>query len=321
MVEEMNESNQKEIYKTIFFPESKNAKEKIKNSSLDIVHYTTAENVLKILKTSEFWLRDFRCLNDISEVQYGYGCLTKCLYGETGRRLSEVLNRIHNDSMAVITKTFDGLIENTTSEVYVGSFCLQDLRKKPNGMLSMWRAYGGDKGGAAICFEPSIFFTESNPLKVYASFIEYHTQDTFDKKMQSRIKLFEENENLLRALPRDEFIQNITAMFYFAIFSIKHHGFEEENELRLIHIPGIDSSKILRPVAETIHGLPQLVQKIKLKTYEHVDLRLSSIVKGILIGPTQQPFVLRSAFIRELTDAEVINAESKVYLTDIPLRR
>jgi hypothetical protein len=47
-----------------------------KNSGNNLVHYTSAENAINIIKSKTFWMRNTRCMNDYMEVEHGCDCLT-----------------------------------------------------------------------------------------------------------------------------------------------------------------------------------------------------------------------------------------------------
>jgi len=44
-----------------------------------LVHYTTAEAALNIIRTKRFWMRNTNCLSDFSEVQHGFDILQRFL--------------------------------------------------------------------------------------------------------------------------------------------------------------------------------------------------------------------------------------------------
>ena len=54
---------------------------KLESGESQLVHYTTSENAVNIIRSKTFWLRNVRCMNDFSEVQHGIGLLAKVFSG------------------------------------------------------------------------------------------------------------------------------------------------------------------------------------------------------------------------------------------------
>lgn len=48
---------------------------------------------------------------------------------------------------------------------------------------------------------------------------------------------------------------------------------------------------------------------------------LNNLLKKIIVGPTENPWVLYEAFVEELERAGVEDAPNKVVVSDIPIRR
>jgi hypothetical protein len=52
-----------------------------------------------------------------------------------------------------------------------------------------------------------------------------------------------------------------------------------------------------------------------------MTIEIPSLINRIIIGPTQYPWAMWKAFVTLLSEAGVENAASKVFTSDIPLRR
>jgi hypothetical protein len=104
---------------------------------------------------------------------------------------------------------------------------------------------------------------------------------------------------------------------------LKHEGFSEEREWRVIHAPNRMPSDNLESSIETIAGVPQRIYKIPLRSDPSAGLTgldLDQLIDRIIIGPTQFPWVMFEAFSSALTDAGVKNSASRIAISQIPVR-
>ena len=60
---------------SIFMPYATARREVIRKANGRFVHYTSAENAIKILYTKQIWMRNARCMADYMEVAHGYQML------------------------------------------------------------------------------------------------------------------------------------------------------------------------------------------------------------------------------------------------------
>src|ERR1017187_5190380 len=153
-----------------------------------LVHYTTAEAALNIIRTKRFWMRNTNCMSDYSEVQHGFDILN-----------SFFSNKAKKESF---TEALDGCIPGVASEaITVFNNSWQDIRlnsyiaclsehqdsEDSNGRLSMWRAfrrtairigivlsvpYTFSALALSIMFSPVAYLSESAALQVWEEVIE-----------------------------------------------------------------------------------------------------------------------------------------------------
>src|ERR1700742_3802814 len=64
----------------IFFPHFWEKRLSLKESDRRLVHYTSAENALRILTDKAIVLRSTVCMNDYSEVQHGHRLVQRCFF-------------------------------------------------------------------------------------------------------------------------------------------------------------------------------------------------------------------------------------------------
>ena len=59
----------------IFFPYQTTRRDRMIRDGGRFVHYTSAENALKIIKAKCIWMRNATCMTDYREVQHGFAAL------------------------------------------------------------------------------------------------------------------------------------------------------------------------------------------------------------------------------------------------------
>ena len=112
-------------------------------------------------------------------------------------------------------------------------------------------------------------------------------------------------------------------MLVLGVICLKHEGFYEEKEWRVICVPKMWPSEQMKSSTEIIGGVPQLVYKFPLDatTSEAINqLSLSRIFERLIIGPSQYPLAMREAFINSLAQLGVENANQRVWVSEIPVR-
>jgi hypothetical protein len=122
---------------------------------------------------------------------------------------------------------------------------------------------------------------------------------------------------------RDRLKSLIFFILVSAAVSLKHIGFHEEKEWRVIYLPRANQSTVIQWSNEVVGGIPQIVHKIPLmeKPSEDVSgIGIPALVDRIIIGPTMYGAPMYQAFVQALTDAGVPDAASRVVISGIPIR-
>jgi hypothetical protein len=123
-----------------------------------------------------------------------------------------------------------------------------------------------------------------------------------------------------------EVVQWIFWTLVMAVTCIKHEGFDEEKEWRVIYQPSFQpstSGPLLEEETTCIGGVPQVIYKMPIDdqvAIELADIDVASMFDRLIIGPTSQPWVMYEAFTRVLGKAGVADAGSRVIASGIPLR-
>ena len=107
-----------------------------------LYHYTSGENLIRIIESDELWSTQIACLNDMAEVRYGLGELQK--------RVDQQRAASQESELEPLWEQIDKFLADPqleTAGVFVA--CFSEL----NDDLSQWRAYSGGEGGYAIRFD------------------------------------------------------------------------------------------------------------------------------------------------------------------------
>jgi hypothetical protein len=288
-----------------------------------LVHYTNAEAAYRIIQGQQIWLRNASMMNDFSEIQHGINCLSSAWISPSGKRLQEMLNRLSEGLSEELANLFDGHAEAFRRATFITSLSEHDDAEDQFGRLSMWRAYGG-RAGVALVLNSAAFTSDTGAMKVFSSPVFYKDITDFTAWFQGWADAVVAAEERLRLLGA-EGVRNVLFMAFrnFALCT-KHPGFAEEREWRVFSSPTFEgASDWLQTATEVIGGLPQHVLKLSLRDDESQDIigvAPSSLINRVIIGPCEHPMHVRAAIADALTDAGVLDATSKLWMSFIPLR-
>ena len=261
-------------------------------------------------------------MNDYMEVQHGINCVVKTFHGEKfGKKFQAALDNLFQGAAREIAQRFDNWTPNFRSNTYLVCVSEHEDSEDTLGRLSMWRAYSGSTG-VALVLNGDPFLGDAVEFKAYTSPVTYHDDVGFEAVLGQVAGNIERNSDFLKSLGRESLINIVFMMLRFLTISTKHPGFSEEKEWRVIYSPA-DDSPYLEKELQVINGVPQTIYKIPLKDIPAIGLtgmEIPSLIHRVIIGPTQHPIAVRKAFVTALLNAEVADAEKRVWVSQIPLR-
>jgi hypothetical protein len=129
--------------------------------------------------------------------------------------------------------------------------------------------------------------------------------------------------DFLRSLDRWLFITSVFNMHVAHVVCLKHEGFHEEREWRIIYNPRRSPSPLIESAMEIVSGIPQRVYKIPLENNSSAGISgiaLADLFDRIIIGPTQFAWPLYEAFVTALDEAGIKDAAKRVLVSQIPVR-
>lgn len=292
-----------------------------------LAHYTTAETAMKIIRGRSMWLRNAAVMNDYSEIDYGRAVMEPVLKGPLGDRFRAALEGVGEGLAQLVTERHEMHRSHVREAVFTASLSEHD-RTDVYGRLSMWRAYGGPVSGVALLFKGEVADIEVEPsLECSVSPVLYGGPNEFHEEFAETIKLIEDNRDFLRAFDPTIIVNAATTVLQFSMFSIKHPGFGEEREWRVIHRPYEFASAYIKPETVTLGGIPQTVYELpfhnpaKGELFNIPQLNLNDILHGVMLGPCAYPETVIRALVDEMTAAGIENAKGRIFVSDIPLRQ
>lgn len=307
----------------IFLPYAMERRAAVLSQGIRFVHYTHAEAAANILRSKDVWMRKSSCMNDYMEVEHGLACLTAAYHGEAGRRFKGTLDQIFEGTSKEVEELFNCWAPHFRTDTYFTCFSEHESIEDTFGRLSMWRAYGAE-ASVAFVMSNTPFLAPSDALGAYTSPIAYLRDHQVGEQFGIIADRLASNADFVRSLGRERLLQSVFNMLRFAAVCTKHPGFREEREWRVVYCPPLNKSNHLKKDIQVVRGVPQPIYRIPLKDIpEHgfVGAEIPALIERIIIGPTNYPVAVCEAFVELLTGAGVTDAASKIFVSDIPLRR
>ena len=293
----------------------------LKSNDLKLAHYTSARVALRLIENKTIWLNNIQYMNDYSEIKIGNTLLADYYNSETGNELKEVIEYINHGTQRNLELNYN----NTFSRLMnTYAFCLTEHSKEENdyGRLSMWRAYAPNNG-VAIVLNTDIFTEEAFNTRVSTIPMLYLEREEFIDAVSDFTNRLNKYKDDLKYLPN--FSDLVLRKFIITALSMKHNGFQEEREWRVIYndiFSNITKNDIVTEDIEEINGEPRIIKKLNFSQirYGNCPFDMNKLIHRIIIGPSNNPEQLRTIFIRVLEKNGVIEAANKVVCSDIPVR-
>lgn len=263
-----------------------------------LAHYTSIATLERIAQTGEIWFSNPLYMNDVDELRYGMGLGLQAVRSDA--TLREACPPPHYNALL---DAFDALYTafNTESafDVYVFSCSEHDDRIGDDGLLSMWRGYGGDGNGVAIVFDMAQLLAAPTPLLVRQ--VQYLSYEQSESWIHRTLQAFA--AALQQAGGPVEAMQPAAAALFeriklFALFT-KHRGFHEEREWRLVYLREQDRQEVLTQRLHYAIGPRGIEPRLRFCTDAlggpGARPHLQEMVQRIILGPVlSTPLALRS---------------------------
>src|ERR1700730_16349310 len=213
---------------SIFMPYATGRIAEIRATGKRFAHYSSAENIFKIISSKTLWLRNTRCMADYSEVQLGFGLLHK--FFQQGLNKDAFYKALYAcsanlavESIALFDQWWDDIRFNT----YICSISEHEDSEDGHGRLSMWRAFGQSASRAAMIMRVPPDVTAEG-LRVMLSPVAYFGEAEVEQQLWNIVRNINENCEYLTSLDRERVKAAVFFTLASAAVSIKHIGFPEE---------------------------------------------------------------------------------------------
>ncbi len=187
----------------------------------------------------------------------------------------------------------------------------------------MWRAYGGNTN-VSLTFNCLDLFEKENKLKIFASPVMYGDKDFVDGIFREIFCLLDKEIDKIKIFDPNKIFSAIIAKFHSADLSIKHPGFKEEKEWRIIYSPTIQNDINIVEDTKIINGIPQIIMKLNIQDaidQSESKLEISDLMHEVMIGPTNHADIIAHAIANALKSWGIKDPYKKIKFSDIPLRR
>lgn len=268
-----------------------------------LYHYTSGNALHGIIENSEFWATDLRFLNDYQELEHGL-TLFENHYKEISKGL---LNKINNANE--LCEFMEQIVLNIRRNAhYLPIHVISFSTKKDN--LRQWMAYCKTEVGYCIELESEELFDDEirNSDNIQLNHVKYENEHSFNKENKFPNTAFELQDDLHQLMfknkisieNRDEmnkfanYMHKFIIQSMFSISSIKSPEFNDESEIRVIHIgskPEGISDTVLDKLSSVYNPINLPPSKYRLVSdimvpYQCIPFNLNSI-KSVIIGPTK----------------------------------
>ncbi len=205
-----------------------------------LFHYTGAPGVRGILNSDSIWASGAQHMNDWMEVVYGYNMMMSALRDVVGAGgLDSEAQNIFENVLRVMEQPDSPFVD-----AYFAAFC------EKGNLLSQWRAYAGTQG-CALEMDPMVIkgelalTTKALARNVRLAKVEYdpkRQEKSFRSVLDELIETIKErrggSETHVNALV--DFVRVVMSSW---AATVKHPGFEEEQEWRVIFQPLITAQE------------------------------------------------------------------------------
>jgi hypothetical protein len=292
------------------------------------VHYTSAEAALDIIRNKRIWMRKTMCMSDYREVEHGFEILWNCFHEPSNLdKFTEVLDSCAPGAAKEAIDLYNKHLTTIRTSTYIASISEHKDEEDSHGRLSMWRAFGGTTGRVAIVLTlpwyKDGFIEGMDALKVFFSPIAYLSDEKFCKEFQQVISNISEHRDFLNSIGHSQIVNYVFYALLSSTVCLKHSGFNEELEWRVLHFPNLYNSPLMKAETKVINGIPQKVYLLPLDAqYDPAlaELDVSRLFDRLIIGPTEYAGAMYETFSEALADIGIPEAYKRVFISNIPIR-
>ena len=294
-----------------------------------LVHYTSAQAAFSILTGGNdearcLWLRNATEMNDFSEVAYGQQMLINALRDIELQNSFIAACREVDPEIESVFNLMGQEFETVKWNTYLLSLSRHTGLELEIGLLSMWRAYGGS-ANVCLVLNSEAFTNDQDAYTVAIAPVDYSGVIGVRRELERIRDAMIMHRDDLKQINPSVVTYNLKYALDMMLLATKHPGFKEEEEWRVIYRPPNPQQEPDVPSKVVcINGIVQTVYYLPMKDIPEKGLKnanLNDLLYRIIIGPTPNPVVVRDAFIQLLRKEGIEDADQRVLVSGIPLRR
>lgn len=300
----------------------------------ELFHYTNSIGLKGILSTNSLWATHYTHLNDSKEFLEFKSFLEKYFIEEKQVPRDLAIRGVDAFYQAVIGKVSH---KQPNGDPFICSFCAhEDGYEKKNGLLSQWRAYSGQNGFALVfdtkkleSFYDDFADTTNYAFNVFQKVTYSRDENRLKTIINPRCDIMYEHFLHLKDNPKasQDLIKLSAQAFIFCASTMKHQGFAEEQEVRIVHSPVSEEQNVrylkkypndysFKRISE-IRDRGSIENPIRyIELFDSLTNKLP--IKRIIIGPANDQAELRNKLMNYL-DANKIDIPDGVVLSETPL--
>ena len=224
---------------SIFMPHATAQRRRLYESQTKFVHYTSAEAALSIIKSKRLWMRNTTCMSDYREVHHGFDMVNNFFREPSKMQIfTAAIDDCYAGAASEAIALFNQWWKDIQLNTYISSISEHDTKEDLHGRLSMWRAFGGTTAGrVAMVINIPFYSTAGIALNLLFSPVAYLTEDAVHNEILKVVENIRGNCDFLRTVDRSRVIAMLFNMLLAAVVCLKHEGFHEEREWRVIYAP------------------------------------------------------------------------------------
>jgi hypothetical protein len=265
-----------------------------------LAHYTSIGTLERVARNGELWLSNPLYMNDVDELRFGINLGLQAVRAHPALR-DALPPEVYNALLDAYDGLFEAFDNDSAFDVYVFSCSEHTPEVGDDGLLSMWRGYGGNGNGVAMVFDWSLLpLAADSPLMLRQ--VQYMSHEESEVWMDAKLTRF---AALLGRLDvtAEAAAAAAEALFervkLFALFT-KHRGFHEEREWRLVYLRERDRHERMTHLLHYAIDPRGIEPKLRfspgaLGTPEQPSPALEQLIRRVILGPMSgAPLVMRS---------------------------
>ena len=187
----------------IFHPEAIRQRQKVGFSKdgdvIRLVHYTSSDVAIKIIKNKCMWMRNTTCMSDFMEVQHGFSMLFSFFNSEESKAFTDALDSCHEGISSRVLEAVNNWANFFRYDTYITSISEHLADEDDHGRLSMWRAYGGSCG-VGIVFKVPYSAADVYKLGLTFSPVAYLSEKRAHEVLREITSNIVKNTELLKSM-------------------------------------------------------------------------------------------------------------------------